>query len=116
MIFCRDFGSDELSYITYYPEQAFNSGLWGATESYMNIIEGDPRKDMVITNKDITYKEENQNVNVVSKMYRSGDAVPVIFLRTAELYLIKAESLARSNAAIADAWAPVKELRERAGS
>ncbi|WP_182002044.1 RagB/SusD family nutrient uptake outer membrane protein [Butyricimonas virosa] len=116
VIFCRDFGSDELSYITYYPEQAFNSGLWGATESYMNIIEGDPRKDMVITNKDIIYKEENQNVNVVSKMYRSGDAVPVIFLRTAELYLIKAESLARSNAAIADAWAPVKELRERAGS
>ena len=37
----------------------------------MNTIEGDPREDMVITNKDITHKEENQNVNVVSKMYRS---------------------------------------------
>ncbi len=116
VIFCRGYGSDEASSMTYYPEQAFNSGLWGPTESYMNLIEGDPRKDMVITNKDIEYKEETQNVNVVSKMYRSGDAVPVIFLRTAELYLIKAEALARSNASIADAWIPIKALRERVGS
>ncbi|MEY8592411.1 RagB/SusD family nutrient uptake outer membrane protein [Butyricimonas hominis] len=116
VIFCRAFGADETSSMTYYSSQAFNSGLWGPTESYMNLIEGDPRKELVVTNKDILYKDNTYNVNVVSKMYPSGEAVPVIFLRTAELYLIKAEALARSNASIADAWAPIKDLRGRVGS
>lgn len=116
VIFCRGFGSDEASSMSYYPSQAFSSGLWGATDSYLNIIEGDPRKDLVILNKDITYRDTLRNVNVVNKMYPSGEAIPVIFLRTAELYLIKAEALARSNASIVDAWAPIKELRGRVGS
>ena len=55
-------------------------------------------------------------MNTVKKLYIPGEGVPVIFLRTAELYLIKAEALARSNASIADAWAPIKELRNRVGA
>ena len=92
------------------------SGLWGPTESYMNLIEGDPRKTLVTENKNVTYNGVTYNVNTVKKIYRPNDGVPVIFLRTAELYLIKAEALARSNSSIADAWAPIKELRGRVGS
>ncbi len=116
VIFCRAFGADEISSITYYTEKAFGQGLWGPSKNYMALIEGDPRKDLVTINKDVDYKGETQNCDAINKMYRSGDAVPVIHLRTAELYLIKAEALARSNASISDAWAPIKELRGRVGS
>ena len=117
VIFSRAFGTDDVSDVSYYMEKAFGAtGLWGPTENYMNLIEGDPRKDLVTENKDVVYNGETYNVNTVKKLYRPDDGVPVIFLRTAELYLIKAEALARSNASIADAWAPIKDLRDRVGS
>ncbi len=117
VIFCRAFSTDEASDVSYLMEKASGaSGLWGPTESYMNLIEGDPRKTLVTENKNVTYNGAIYNVNTVKKIYRPNDGVPVIFLRTAELYLIKAEALARSNSSIADAWAPIKELRGRVGS
>ena len=117
VIFCRAFGTDEASDVSYLMEKASGApGLWGPTESYMNLIEGDPRKELVTENKDVIYNGKTYNVNTVKKIYRPDDGVPVIFLRTAELYLIKAEALARSNASIADAWAPIKKLRGRVGS
>ena len=117
VIFSRGFGTDDITSTTYYTEKAFgSSGLWGPTDTYMAIIEGDPRKDIVTENKTVTYNGEEYTVNTVRKLYRSGDIVPVIFLRTAELYLIKAESIARSGGSIADAWAPIRDLRSRAGS
>ena len=117
VIFCRAFGTDDVSDVSYFMEKAFGAtGIWGPTESYMNLIEGDPRKDLVTENKDVVYNGVTYNVNTVKKLYIPGEGVPVIFLRTAELYLIKAEALARSNASIADAWAPIKELRNRVGA
>lgn len=116
VLFCRDFGTNELSSVTSYTEKAFGVGHWGPTDSYMAVIAGDPREDAVVWNKNVVYNELPYNINTVKKMYKSGGVVPVLFLRTAELYLIRAEALARSNASVADAWAPVRALRNRAGS
>lgn len=117
VIFCRAFGTEEKSDVFYLMNKASGTeGLWGPTDTYMNLIEGDPRKDLVTENKDVVYNKATYNVNTVKKILRQDDGVPVIFLRTAELYLIKAESLARSSASIADAWAPIKELRNRVGA
>ena len=40
----------------------------------------------------------------------------IMYIRTAEIMLLKAEAIYRSNGTIADAWAPVKALRQRAGA
>ena len=116
VIFCRGFGTSDFSSMSYYPSQAFGVGHWGPTDTYMNVIKGDPRETDVVWNKDVTYKGTSYNINTVKKMYISGEAVPLLYLRTAELYLIKAEALARSNASISDAWAPIKDLRTRCGN
>lgn len=116
VIFCRAFGSDEESLMSYYPARAFSNGNWGPTDTYMDLIEGDARKDLVTSEVDFTYSDSTYRVRVASKMYPAGEAVPVIFMRTAELYLIKAECLARTGASISEAWAPVRELRLRGGN
>ena len=118
IIFSRGFSTDEISSVSYYLEQSCGVGLWGPTQTYLDLIEGDPRQSVVVDQKDITYKGNvYPDRYTVGKLYRGADAgMPVLFMRTAELYLIKAEALARSNASIADAWAPIKQLRIRAGS
>lgn len=116
VIFCRSFGTDELSDIDYCSDKAFNSGSWVTSPSYMALLEGDARKDLVTRQVEMESGGEMHTVDVVRKMYPDNTAVPVIFTRTAELYLIKAECLARTGAPIADAWAPVKELRARGGN
>lgn len=118
IIFSRGFGTEEASGVSYYLEAACGDGYWGPTESYMELIAGDPRESVVVGQTDVTWRENTYpNRNVVKKLYRGdGVAMPTLFMRTAELYLIQAEALARSNASIADAWSPILALRIRAGS
>lgn len=118
IIFSRGFGTDEASGVSYYLEQSCGAGLWGPTKSYLNLIAGDPRESVIVGKKDVTWRGTTYpDRDVVAKLYRGdGVAMPTLFMRTAELYLIKAEALARSGAPIADAWAPIEQLRIRAGS
>ncbi|MDE6073721.1 MAG: RagB/SusD family nutrient uptake outer membrane protein, partial [Muribaculaceae bacterium] len=52
----------------------------------------------------------------VRKVWNEADNMPVIFSRAAELYLIKAESLYRTDAPIAECYKPIEQIRNRAGA
>lgn len=116
VIFCRGLGTTDIADITYMTNLAYNTGHWGPSDTYMGVIGDDPRKEHVVWNKDVVYKNVTYNINTLRKGYKASGAVNVIFARTAEMHLIKAEGLARSGASIADAWAPVVKLRNRAGN
>lgn len=120
IIFARKFGNSELVSLST-REDAVKGAKWGVTQTFMNLVEGDPRKSVIVGDSikvaGATKPQRDSSMNApVNKMSNSNNSLPIIFLRTAELYLIKAEATLRNNGSIADAWAPIMTLRNRAGA
>lgn len=119
ILFARKFGEAELSSMST-RKSAIDDGNWSATRSLDSIMGSDPRKAVVIGDSILVdYR------GVVSDLYKStplkklnntSNNMPILYLRTAEMYLLKAEAIMRNNGSIADAWAPIVTLRNRAGA
>ncbi len=117
LIFGRYFGKTEAE-ATSVRTAAFGDAMWGPSESFLKILGTDPRYGTIIRDgisifwNNKTYPDRK----TVRKYLNSANDMPIMYLRTAEILLIKAESIFRSNGSIADAYEPVKILRQRAGA
>lgn len=95
-----------------------NQGYWGPTTPYVNLVGDDPRAAAIFSKVDsLEYKGKvAYNLKSIKKLLNSANNMPIIFSRVAELYLMKAEALYRTNASISAAYAPIQKIRERAGA
>lgn len=95
-------------------------GYWGPSVKFMDYVGDDPRTAAIYRNiPELLVNRNTQTLydyQTCRKTWNQADNMPVIFSREAELYLIKAESLFRTGAAIADCYAPVAKIRSRAGA
>ena len=117
LIFGRFFGKTEAEG-TSVRVSAFGDGKWGPSEKFLSLLGSDPRYSVIIRDgvsivwNNKTYSDRK----TIRKYLNSANNMPIMYLRTAEILLLKAEAIYRSNGSIADAYAPVKRLRERAGA
>ncbi|MEG1585747.1 MAG: RagB/SusD family nutrient uptake outer membrane protein [Bacteroidales bacterium] len=96
---------------------AGKGGYWCPTEEFLSLLGNDPRESAIVAHIDsVTFSTPQYNCKTVKKYLTDKNDMPVIFLRAAEAYLIKAEALYRSGAGIAEAYAPIEVLRTRAGA
>lgn len=97
-----------------------NQGYWGPSLKFIEFMDNDPRSAAICRNiPELLVNRNSQtlyNYQTCRKTWNEEDNMPVIFSREAELYLIKAESLFRTNASIADSYAPIALIRSRAGA
>ncbi|MEA4980418.1 MAG: RagB/SusD family nutrient uptake outer membrane protein [Petrimonas sp.] len=123
ILFQRVFGKEEIPSL-YMRESAFgnsvnkNEGYWGPTKSYIDLVGDDPRAEAIFANVDSldSRGKVGYNLTTVKKTLNSDNTMPVFFLRSDELQLMKAEALMRTNASIAAAYEPIRMLRTRAGA
>lgn len=119
ILFARKISGVEVSNMST-RESAINDAKWGITQSYIDIIGDDPRAsviygDSVMVDYRGTVSEDYMSAPV-KKLSNAANDLPIIYLRAAEMYLIRAEALMRSGASIADSYAPIADLRRRAGA
>lgn len=119
VIFARKFGDSEISNMST-RLSAIDDGNWAATRSLDSILNKDPRKKTIIGDSiQVKYTgiySDLYKSTPLKKLNNESNSMPIIFLRTAEIYLIKAEAIMRGGGSIADAWAPIMVLRTRAGA
>lgn len=117
LIFGRYFGKTEAD-ATDIRVSAFGDGFWGPSENFLKILGSDPRYGTIIRDgvSVVWYNNTYPNRKTIRKYLNTANDMPVIYLRTAEMLLIKAESIFRSNGSIEDAYEPIKTLRQRAGA
>lgn len=119
VIFARKFGATEIPNMST-RLSAIDDGNWSATRSLDSIMNSDPRKKTTIGDSiQVKYKSGYSDLyksTPLKKLNNESNSMPIIFLRTAEIYLIKAEAIMRGGGSIADAWAPIMVLRSRAGA
>jgi len=86
--------------------RAFNkeSGGWGPTDYYKNLIEGDPRQSLIYQKA----TESDWDVLIKLKPNNESTARGIIYIRLSEMYLIKAEAEMNSTG---DALATITEFR-----
>ncbi|RAV30951.1 RagB/SusD family nutrient uptake outer membrane protein [Sinomicrobium soli] len=108
-VFDKGLSSTELIFQTYRDANSdldqnnrkrFYSGRTGDTW-FPELMEGDPRQPL-------TYSGQT-----ILKVNNAATFRPTYFLRLAEMYLIKAEGLARSGATVEEARVPLNEIRNR---
>lgn len=99
---------------------AKNQGYWGPSKEFVALVGNDPRAEVIFSKVDSLYysgnKKTEYNLKSIKKLLNSANNMPIIFSRTAELYLMKAEAIFRTGGSIADAYAPIKKIRQRAGA
>lgn len=129
IIFARQYGASDISSMEY-RINAFESGKWGPTENYIRLLGDNPTDDVIDADVDPRYnaiigekKEVAYNYGVQGKIYKNysvkklsnaSNDLPLIFMRTAELYLMKAEAIYRNGGSPDDAYAALAVVRNRA--
>lgn len=120
ILFGRVFGASEIpdleSRIT-----SFSSGKWGPSSNYIELLGDDPRYDAIIGDEvEVDYRYGVSGTvytnSIVKKLVNSANDLPIIYMRTAEIYLLKAEAIYRNGGSYEDAYAPVATIRTRAGA
>ena len=93
-------------------------GYWCPTKEFVELLGNDPRESAIIAPLDsIVYSGKKQyNCKTVKKYLTDKNDMPVMYLRTAEVYLILAEARYRMGASVAQAFEPIAKLRMRAGA
>lgn len=87
-----------------------NEGKWGPTEKFMELVENDPRKEVIIKNG------VGEVFGPQLTIHKAGNAagdMPLYFMRYSEIWLIKAECEARTGEG--DALATLNLLRSGHG-
>lgn len=120
IIFCRKFGDAELTNMST-RTSAIDKGNWSATPTLDSLMDGDPRKrvtigDSIVVNYPYGTPGAIYKNTTLKKLNNVNNSMPIIFVRTAEMYLLKAEATMRNGGSIADSWAPIMVLRSRAGA
>lgn len=95
-----------------------NQGYWGPTQAFLDLVDNDPRKDVIISAVDSLESRGSVGYNLksVGKLLNSSNNMPVMFLRNAEVLLMQSECLYRTGASFNTAYAPIERLRNRAGA
>lgn len=119
IIFARKFGDSEISNMST-RLSAIDEGKWAATRSLDSLLNGDPRKQYIIGDSiQVKYNNilsDQYKSTPILKLNNASNNMPIIYLRTAEMYLIKAEAIMRNGGSISDSWAPIAAIRNRAGA
>jgi hypothetical protein len=120
ILFARVFGASESSSLET-RISSYSSGKWGPSSNYIEFLGDDPRYDVIIGDTvvvDYRYGSSGTVYKnpVVKKLVNSANDLPLIYLRTAEIYLLKAEAIYRSGGSYDDAYAPIAAIRARAGA
>ncbi len=120
LIFARAYGPSESSSLES-RINTYNTGKWGPSGSYLNLVADDPRFDAIIGDEvvvDYRYGIEGQvyTNRTIKKLVNAANNLPLMYLRMAEMYLIKAEAIYRNGGDYAAAYAPIADLRARAGA
>jgi len=102
MIFMR--ATDAVTYTTDRKKLTYSVGSNVVTAWLKNFMTGDPRVAL-------SYNATN---NYILKVNNTTFFAPTYFIRMAEMYLIKAEALTRTDAPLADAKIPLQAIRSRA--
>lgn len=119
ILFARKISGVEVSKMST-RNDAVNGGKWGMTQTYINLIGDDPRASVIYGDSmQVDYKgtlSDEFRSAPIKKLSNVANDLPIIYLRAAEMYLVRAESLMRSGASISDSYAPIAILRRRAGA
>jgi len=100
---------------------AFGSGKWGPSTNYIEFLGDDPRYHAIIGDTVVVdYRYGSSGVvyanPTVKKLVNSANDLPIMYMRTAEIYLLKAEAIYRGGGSFEDAYAPIAAIRARAGA
>lgn len=120
ILFGRVFGASESASLET-RLTSFSSGKWGPSSNYIEFLGDDPRYDVIIGDTVVVDYRYGISGNVytnptVKKLVNSANDLPLIYLRTAEIYLLKAEAIYRGGGSYDDAYAPIAAIRTRAGA
>lgn len=120
ILFARVFGASESASLET-RISSYSSGKWGPSSNYIDLLGDDPRYDAIIGDTvEVDYRygiPGNVYTNpIVKKLVNSANDLPLIYLRTAEIYLLKAEAIYRNGGSYEDAYAPISVIRTRAGA
>ncbi|WP_321308853.1 RagB/SusD family nutrient uptake outer membrane protein [Marinifilum fragile] len=120
IIFGRVFGDTEASSLET-RITSFSSGKWGPSSNYINLLGDDPRYNAIIGDTVVVDYRYGTAGTVytnptVKKLVNSSNNLPLMYLRTAEIYLLKAEAIYRSGGTYENAYVPIAAIRARAGA
>ncbi|MDE7374086.1 MAG: RagB/SusD family nutrient uptake outer membrane protein, partial [Odoribacter sp.] len=94
LIYTRGFaGTDEVKYQATRVQAYYNEGKWGPTESFMGLVAGDPREEVIL--KDGVGQVFGSQ-KTIRKAANQAGTMPIYFMRYSEIYMIKAECEART--------------------
>jgi len=95
LIFTRGLtGTTEVKYQATRINAYRNEGKWGPTESFLQLVAGDPREDVILRNGVGKVFGSQKTINKAAN--DEGD-MPIYFMRYSEIYMMKAECEARTN-------------------
>lgn len=107
LIYTRGFvGIDEVKYQATRVQAYYNEGKWGPTESFMELVAGDPREEVILKNGVGSVFGPQKTIQ---KAANAAGTMPVYLMRYSEIYMIKAECEARTGQG--DPLATLNDLR-----
>lgn len=94
LIYTRGFaGTDEVKYQATRVQAYYNEGKWGPTTSFAELVQGDPREEVILKNGVGTVFGSQRTIR---KAANEAGTMPIYFMRYSEIYMIKAECEART--------------------
>ncbi len=94
LIYTRGFaGTDEVKYQVTRVQAYYNEGKWGPTESFVDLVAGDPREEVILKDG---VGEVFGPQKTIRKAANQEGTMPTYLMRYSEIYMIKAECEART--------------------
>lgn len=94
LIYTRGFaGTDEVKYQTTRVQAYYNEGKWGPTASFVELVQGDPRQEVILKNGVGTVFGPQKTIQ---KAANEAGTMPAYLMRYSEIYMMKAECEART--------------------
>lgn len=120
ILFARVFGGSDIPDLEN-RMTAFASGKWGPSSNYIEFLGDDPRYGAIIGDTVVVDYRYGSSGTVytnptVKKLVNSANDLPIMYMRTAEIYLLKAEAIYRGGGSYEDAYVPIAAIRARAGA
>lgn len=117
LMFSRYMDEDVIRFAGYNVASIFNlfSGVYVATDFYKDLLTDDARFDKVLKFKETN--DDGIDLYVIGKLLDDENTnLPNYYMRLAQVYLMKAEAMARSGASIEDCLEAINVLRLRSAN